>query len=183
MGIGSGIVGHCAVAFLGLGWLVREIPGFTIGLTIAGALLLTWIGLSALRAPWATPRQPGDATDILSTNATRPTSPDRHARTADLARDYRNGLLTNLLNGKALLFFVTLGMATLARHPPTWVVASLFSWLPLMTAAWFCGIAWIFGHPRLQRRLVRAAPWLDKAMGVILLLLAVWLASSLVVRA
>jgi threonine/homoserine/homoserine lactone efflux protein len=156
-GIGSGIVVHVAYGLFGLAWLTQRHPQLLDALGYAGAFVLAWIGVGALRA-----RPQTESGEALPP-----------ARPGDRARFFGIGLLTNVLNPKALLFFVALFAAVLTAPTSGFVKLVLGVWLPLATFAWFALVATLLGRPAARRRLRRAAHWIDRAMGVVLVGLAV----------
>ena len=80
---------HVALAGLGLAALLRTAPALFEVIRIGGAAYLIWLGISILRAPSLVPE------------GTDGTLADRRRSDYTTAR---RGLLTNLLNPKALLF-------------------------------------------------------------------------------
>jgi RhtB (resistance to homoserine/threonine) family protein len=154
LGIACGIVFHVGYALFGLGWLLQQWPLLLELLRYAGAAFLLWMGLNALRA------QPAALTDAT-------------ADTAPVARkDFRIGLATNLLNPKATLFFVALCSALLAAQTPLILKVGLAVWIVVTTAAWFSLVAVTLGHAGVRRRLLAHAHWIDRAVGVVLIGLA-----------
>lgn len=163
LGIASGIAFHVAYGLFGLGWAIERLPSLLTVLRAVGALLLLWIGWGAVRAR---PAGPAIATTLDARPAAR--------------RDYAIGLLTNVLNVKAMLFFVALCSAVITGTTPAWLKLALGGWMIVATGAWFCFIAWTLGHPALRERLRRNAHRLDQAMGAILLALGVTMLLSLI---
>lgn len=156
LGIGSGISFHVAYGLFGLNWLTQRWPAALDVLGWLGALFLSWIGLQALRA------QPGGAQD----SAVAP------AQAHGAGRYFLIGLLTNVLNPKAVLFFVALFSAVVTGPVPLTLKWLLGLWLPLATFAWFALVATLLSDRRLREPL-RAHAWLiDRAMGAVLLVLA-----------
>ena len=154
-GIATGIVFHLAYALFGLGWLLQQLPWLLEVLRYAGAGFLIWIGSRALRArPAATPAAAESATA---------TAADRH--------DFGVGLLTNLLNPKATLFFVALCSALLTTPTPLGLKAALAAWIVLSTGTWFSLVALALSQRQARERLARHAHRIDRAMGAILVLL------------
>lgn len=86
LGLGLARSIHVALAALGLAALLRAAPVAFEILRIAGAAYLVWLGVAILRNPSAAPT-PAGRTNVGSRRAA-----------------LRRGLLTNLLNPKALLF-------------------------------------------------------------------------------
>lgn len=164
LGIGSGIVFHVGWGMFGLGWAVQRFPALLDTLRYGGAAFLFWMGVQALRSRPAAVTATGDRTE-------RPPG-------ASLARAYLTGLATNLLNAKALLFFVALCSSVITAGASSALRLALGMWLVLATVAWFSLVASTVGHPGLRNRLVEHAHRIDQAMGLLLIALALGVAFS-----
>ncbi|MBA4286620.1 MAG: lysine transporter LysE [Xanthomonadaceae bacterium] len=156
LGIAGGISFHVAYGMFGLAFAIERFPALLMVLRVIGAALLLWIGWGAIRA------QP-----LADPVAAMPASDGQRAA----AGDFTIGLATNLLNVKAMLFFVALCSAVITGATSTAVKLGLGAWMIVTTGLWFGVVAWTLGHPRIRSRLVRSAHWIDRAMGAILLLL------------
>ena len=157
LGIACGISFHVAYGMFGLGWAIARFPVLLQVLQVIGAALLLWIGWGAIRAqPLADPASgtPGDR--------------QRAAR-----GDFSIGLATNLLNVKAMLFFVALCSAVITGSTSTALKLGLGSWMIVTTGLWFSFVAWTLGHPAVRRRLVGIAHWIDRVMGALLIALGI----------
>lgn len=157
LGIASGISFHVAYGMFGLGWAIERFPVLLQVLQVIGAALLLWIGWGAIRAqPLADPASaaPGDR--------------QRAAR-----GDFSIGLATNLLNVKAMLFFVALCSAVITGSTSTALKLGLGSWMIVTTGLWFSFVAWTLGHPAVRRRLLGIAHWIDRVMGALLIALGI----------
>lgn len=163
VGIGSGILVHVGWGMFGLGWAVERVPSLLEVLRYGGAALLLWIGFKALRS------QP------LSTS--EGTGASAHPEATPM-RAWTLGLATNLLNAKAMLFFVALCSSVIAAGATPLLRATLGLWMVFATAGWFAFVAWTVGHPAIRRRLLAHAHRIDRVMGVILIALAIWVASG-----
>lgn len=157
LGIGSGITVHVAWAMFGMGWVIERVPAFLELLRWAGAAFLLYMGWNAMRA------QPAGA-DATGAGQAEPGRWTHH---------FGIGVLTNLLNPKALLFFMALCAAVITESTPVWLRVSLGAWMVVSTASWFCFVAVTLGHPRVRQRLLGAAHWIDRGMGAVLIALAV----------
>jgi threonine/homoserine/homoserine lactone efflux protein len=153
LGIATGICIHVAYALFGLSWAIHEIPSLLTVLRWSGGALLLWIGWNALRA------QPS-----VASSATVPA-------TRAAARDFGVGFATNVLNVKAMLFFVALCSVVVTGATPATLKLALGAWMVVATGLWFCFVAWTLGHPRIRERLFAFGYWIDRIMGAILLLL------------
>lgn len=161
LGIGSGILAHVGWGMFGLGWAVERVPALFDVLRYGGAAVLLWIGLKALRAQ---PLAAGEAGGIEA------------ARGPAALQAWALGLATNLLNAKALLFFIALCSSVIAAGATPLLRGLLGLWMVLATVAYFAFVAWTVGHPAVRRRLLAHAHRIDRAMGVILIALAAWVA-------
>ncbi|WP_417545330.1 LysE family transporter [Marinobacter sp.] len=154
-GIGAGILVHVSYSLLGIGLIIQQsILLFTI-LKITGALYLTWIAVQCLRA-----RAAGVYVDT---------------KTGTLQSGFaalRLGFLTNALNPKATLFFVSLFSVVISPGTPVAIQAGYGAYMALATGLWFTLVAVFFTLPAVRRGFNRFGHWLDRLMGGALLLLA-----------
>ena len=154
-GIGSGIFFHVGYGLFGLTWLTTRWPQALGVLAATGALFLLYLGVQALRS-----RPLPETTEELPA-----------ARPGDRAKFFGIGLLTNLLNAKAVLYFVALFTAVVTGATSTLMKTVLGLWIPLLTFGWFAFVALMLGNAAARRRLRHVAHWIDRAMGVVLLAL------------
>lgn len=163
LGIACGISFHVAYGMFGLGWAIERFPALLAVLQAVGGGLLLWIGWGALRAqPLA---DPGAAAALDGKRAA--------------AGDFAIGLATNLLNVKAMLFFVALCSAVITGTTTAAVKLALSGWMIVTTGAWFSAVAWTLGHAEVRRRLLGSAHWIDRVMGVLLIGLAIGMLAGL----
>jgi threonine/homoserine/homoserine lactone efflux protein len=154
LGIASGLSFHLAWALFGLGWVIERVPVLLEVLRYGGAAFLLYMGVNALRA------RPQPLNENV---ADIPLQPAR--------RSYAIGVATNLLNPKAMLFFLALCSALVTTATPVALRLVLGVWILGTTAAWFSLTAWSLGHPAVRRKLMGNAHWLDRGMGVLLIAL------------
>jgi threonine/homoserine/homoserine lactone efflux protein len=159
---GSGI--QAAAATAGLSALLAASEPAFAALKMAGAVYLVWLGAQTL---WRARRPEPDATGPRSAGTATPSR----------WRSYRSGLLTNLLNPKIIVFYVTFlpqfvdpGPGAVAR---TGLLAALFV---VMASAWL--LAYVVLLQRLRRVLSRdvVRRRLERVTGVVLVGLGVRLA-------
>ncbi len=155
LGVGLGILVHVSYSLLGIGLIIQQSVWLFNVLKVVGALYLSWIALQCLRA-----RAGGVHVE---------TGPGpRQSRLAAL----RLGFLTNALNPKATLFFVSLFSVVISPGTPIALQAGYGIYMAMATTLWFALVAVFFTLPRVRRGFNRFGHWLDRLMGGVLLLLA-----------
>ena len=88
------------------------------------------------------------------------------------------GFVTNGLNPKATLFFLSLFTLVISPQTPLLVQAGYGLYLALATAVWFCAVALLFSQARVRRGFVRLGHWFDRLMGAVLVGLGIKVAFS-----
>ena len=162
LGVGSGILLHVGYCLLGIGLIVSQsIVLFNLLKWLAAAYLI-YIGIRALQARPADP-----ASAELAPLAAR--SP----RAA-----FVRGFVTNGLNPKVTLFFLSLFTLVISPQTPLLVQAGYGLYLALATALWFCAVALLFSQARVRRGFVRLGHWFDRLMGAVLVGLGIKVAFS-----
>ncbi|GGD11485.1 LysE family transporter [Halopseudomonas salina] len=159
LGVGCGITLHVAYSLLGIGLVISQSLWLFNLMKLLAAGYLIYIGVRALGA-----RRMG--TDPAALN-TAPMS-DRRA--------FTNGFITNGLNPKATLFFLSLFTVVISPGTPVAVQAGYGVYLAIATAAWFCMVAVLFSQARVRRTFVRLGHWFDRIMGAVLVGLGLHLA-------
>ncbi|OSR69870.1 Threonine efflux protein [Pseudomonas syringae pv. actinidiae] len=171
LGVGSAIFVHVGYSLLGIGIIVSQSIVLFNALKWAAAAyllyigikaLLLYIGIKALRA------KPAAATDDAAIKAV---AGERSPRSA-----YISGFVTNGLNPKATLFFLSLFTVVINPHTPLLVQGGYGVYLAVATAAWFCLVARLFSQARVRAGFARMGHWFDRAMGGVLVALGTKLA-------
>lgn len=162
LGVGSAILVHVGYALLGLGLLLRGSEFWFAVVKYAGAGYLAWVGWQALRARPA-PETPGGG------SAASVAPPAQRSA-------FVTGFLTNVLNPKATLFFMSLYALVVSPQTPKSVQAAYGVWMAVATAAWFSLVAVLFTHAAVRRRFLRYGHWIERLLGVVLLGFAAMLA-------
>lgn len=160
LGVGSGILIHVTYSLLGIGLIVSQsIVLFNVLKWLAAAYLL-YIGIKALRA------RPMDATAIEGGTTL--------ARSALAA--FSTGFITNGLNPKATLFFLSLFAVVIDPHTPLPIQLGYGAYLTGATALWFCLVALLFSQQRVRAGFARMGHWFDRLTGAVLVGLGIKLA-------
>ena len=82
------------------------------------------------------------------------------------------GLLTNIFNPKATLFFVAIFASLIDPATPKAVQAAYGAWMSASTMAWFAVVAAVFTREDVRRAFLRCGHWIDWAIGVVFIGLA-----------
>ena len=161
VGVGTGIFVHVAYSLLGIGLIVSQSIVLFNALKRLAAAYLFYIGIKALRARPA----PAGALDASADGLVR------SARSA-----FMTGFVTNGLNPKATLFFLSLFTVVINPHTPLTVQAGYGVYLALATGLWFCLVALLFSQARVRSGFARMGHWFDRMMGAVLVGLGIKLA-------
>ena len=160
LGVGSGILIHVGYSLLGIGLIVSQSILLFNALKWLAAAYLLYIGIRALRA------RPMDAAAMASQKTvTRPA----------LAA-FSTGFITNGLNPKATLFFLSLFAVVIDPHTPLPIQLGYGAYLAGATALWFCLVARLFSQPRVRAGFARMGHWFDRLTGAVLVGLGIKLA-------
>ncbi|MHA6638606.1 LysE family transporter [Stutzerimonas frequens] len=163
LGVGCGIFVHVAYSLLGIGLIVSQsIVLFNLFKWLAAAYLV-YLGWRALRA------RPMSLEPVDTANAAV-------ARTA--WRTFVIGFVTNGLNPKATLFFLSLFTVVISPDTPLLVQAGYGVYLAGATALWFLLVAWLFSRGRVRAGFARMGHWFDRLTGAVLIGLGARLALS-----
>ena len=160
-GVGTAIFVHVGYSLLGIGIIVSQSIVLFNALKWLAAAYLLYIGIKALRA------KPADPAALA---ANLPVG-ERTARGAFTA-----GFVTNGLNPKATLFFLSLFTVVINPHTPLSIQAGYGVYLAVATGLWFCMVAMLFSHQRVRTGFARMGHWFDRTMGAVLVALGVKLA-------
>ena len=160
-GVGMAIFLHVGYSLLGIGLIVSQSIVLFNALKWLAAAYLLYIGFKALRAG---PTAPGSDTVQASTV-------ERTPRAAFVA-----GFMTNGLNPKATLFFLSLFTVVINPHTPLLIQAGYGAYLAVATGLWFCLVALLFSHARVRSGFARMGHWFDRGMGAVLVALGIKIA-------
>lgn len=158
LGLGVGIACHTLLSLTGISLLIQQHPYAPMMLKTLGGGYLVYLGVKILwslkSTPTHTAEQPSSPIKVLS---------PRHG--------FQRGLTANLLNPKAMLFFMGL-MSSLAPPNLNWTeIAAITIALGITGALWFVVVSSVFGHPKAQQKLLRWQKPLDAICAAALILM------------
>ncbi len=157
VGLAVGILVHVAYILLGLGILISKTLWLFHLLKYLGAGYLIYIGIKGLRAK-------KNALDYGDT---------RNRKDITSLAALRAGFLTNALNVKCMLFFLSILSAFLTPHEPGIIIFIYGVIIFLTTLIWFFIVAICFSHKRLRLFFSNLGHWIERVTGGLLMLLGI----------
>ena len=162
-GVGCGVLVHVAYCILGVALLLSRSPTLFGVMKLVAAAYLFYLGVQSIKSSLLEPGF-GDRTAVRVS--------------LEPGRAFMLGFLTNGLNPKATLFFLALFTVVIAPDTPTFMQVIYGFYLALATFVWFALLSNVLGQRRVREFLLRAGVWFERAMGLVLIGLAVQIAVS-----
>lgn len=161
LGVGAAILLHVTYCVLGVAVLLTQSPMLFTLVRLLAAVYLLYLGGTAILASFDSSEDKGTLSSAVSVNP---------------LQAFYLGFLTNGLNPKATLFFLSLFTVVISPTTPIWVQASYGVYLAFATFVWFASLSLLLGREKFKRSLLKLGVWFERIMGVILVLLAVQIA-------
>lgn len=160
VGISTGLYIHVAYTLLGIGIVIAQsIVAFTI-LKIIGAGYLIYIGIKCIKA------RPDFHLD--TPNATGAEQP--------ILKSFKTGFLTNALNPKVTLTFLSLFSVVVSPTTPLSIQALYGVWMSLSSLMWFTFLTYIFANPTVRQGFKKFGHWIERTTGAAMITIGVQLA-------
>ena len=128
VGIGLGVFLHCLFAIIGLDFLYQKIPSLYTIIGTVGAGYLIYLGVSGI---FADP----EIKDLAA----------KETQTLNLWQSFTGGLMVNIFNVKAFIFFVSL-FSGVAFSTSLFFQLSISVYFFLATATWFIILSFILNR-------------------------------------
>ncbi|MEZ8320012.1 LysE family translocator [Vibrio splendidus] len=164
LGLSCGILLHSLLSLTGISYLVHQQPTLFAIIQLAGGSYLLYLGYGALKATWQIIQNHDDDADIVNSNDLILTN-KRQA--------FSKGFATNILNPKALVFFISLMSslvpADISLSGKGFALIILFG----LSLFWFSLLAWMLSTKALQKKLSEATVYVDGLCGVVFSLIGV----------
>lgn len=171
-GIGTGILVHVIYSLVGIGIIIAKTPSLLSALKYIAAAYFLYIAWHGLRA------KPPQTSQINDQDSESAVISDSSIKAPSNFKAFTTGFLINALNVKATLFFVSLFSMVIAVDTPIQVKAFYGIYMAIATGIWFSFLSMVLSHPRIRNRIISKGYWLDRIMGLVLLILAVELVIS-----
>jgi len=154
LGIGVGILFHSLLAITGLVLLITSNELFSIILKTVGSLYLLYLGINS----------------ILGSNKGKNVGVDEN-ESLEKFNGFFTGLITNITNVKAILFFITVFSVIIDSGNNLYLV--LYGvYMALATFLWFTFISYVFTSHVFKEKFSSFLGTFEKVIGFILILLS-----------
>lgn len=153
LGITAGVMVWAGVALLGLHLILEKMAWLHNIIMVGGGLYLCWMGYQMLRGALKKAPQIGEAPVEVAL--------------AKGGRSFLKGLLTNLANPKAIIYFGSVFSLFVGDNVGSAERTMLFVMIAAETFAWFTLVASLFALPRIRRGYQRLAKWVDGVAGAL----------------
>ncbi|WP_263753540.1 threonine export protein RhtC [Kosakonia cowanii] len=152
LGITAGVMVWAAVALLGLNLILAKMAWLHSIIMVGGGLYLCWMGFQMLRGALKKETASSDAPQV---------------ELAAGGRSFVKGLLTNLANPKAIIYFGSVFSLFVGDSVGANARWGIFVLIVVETFAWFTLVASVFALPRVRRGYQRMAKWIDGVAGAL----------------
>ena len=159
IGVGVAILIHVAYSLLGIGILIKTTPMLFQMFSYAAAAYLLYLGWGAIRSP---------APASLEQGVGR-----KETQTISDKKAFVVGFLTNGLNPKATLFFLSVFAVAVSPDTPNMIKLGYGLYLAIATGIWFCVLSMFLSSKKVSQFIGQKGYWFDRVMGVVLILLAI----------
>ncbi|SNY78178.1 threonine export protein RhtC [Enterobacter sp. CC120223-11] len=152
LGITAGVMVWAGVALLGLHLILEKMAWLHNIIMVGGGLYLCWMGYQMLRGALKKSEAPVEAPEV---------------ELAQGGKSFLKGLLTNLANPKAIIYFgsvFSLFVGDDIGGAERW---GIFLLIIVETFAWFTVVASLFAMPAMRRGYQRMAKWIDGVAGTL----------------
>ena len=151
-GIALGSFLWALLVLLGVGLLLQQAGWLYAFLRLLGGLYLIYLGICLWRGAARPLALPGAGAAVPGS----------------LLRALRLGLLTQLVNPKAAVFFGSIFLTFLPPGLPLWVTLVVLANIFAVEFLWYLAVALMFSTGRVRRAYTGAKLWIDRAAGACL---------------
>lgn len=156
LGLAVAITLHTLLSLTGVSLLIKSSTTIYLAVQLVGASYLAWMGLGAIRSAITHWRNK----TVLATKG-------KICNTLTIRQGFIQGLSTNLLNPKAMVFFITLFSTLISPtvNIETKVAVTLLMFI--LSLIWFSLIALVLSKPIIQQKMQRATPVINLITGLL----------------
>jgi len=154
LGIGTGIIVHILFCVFGLGIIISKSDIIFNLIIIVGALYIIYMGFQSVLIK----------ASLIPIDYT--VNEKYNSYTA-----FGKGFLTNVLNPKATLFFLSIYTIIINNNPPIYIQLAYGLWMAIATATWFCFLSIVLTNHHIAKRIEFVGSKIQKIMGIVLLII------------
>ncbi|MCG7491680.1 LysE family translocator [Vibrio sp. Of14-4] len=156
LGLSFGILLHSILSLTGISYLVHQQPQLFAGLQLVGGSYLAYLGYCALKGCW-------QAKNNLESQSKQESS----TLLSNKRQAFSRGLSTNILNPKALVFFISLMSSLVPADMSLTGKGLALGILWGLSFVWFSLLAWALSTKRMQGKIKAMAFYIDGLCGLI----------------
>jgi len=158
-GIGTALAVHITYTILGLGLIISKSLLLFNLVKWAGVIYLVYIGIKALRA---------QATTLVVASIDA-----GEKRAQSLRKAFFLGFTVNMLNPKAVLFFLSIFSSFVAATTPAHIKSFYGAAIVMCTIGWFVFVSYCLTTAVARRFYTRASKWIDRISGAVFVALGI----------
>ena len=162
LGIGIGILMHITLCIFGLGMIIKESDLLFKVIQIIGSLYLAYLGVIS----------------IISKDSSN-NSNYKNELLFNAFQSFKLGFLTNILNPKATLFFLSLYTMIIANNTPFQFQILFGLWMSFATGLWFAFLSLILTNKSILAKIEFMSTKIQRMTGVILIIFSIKLLFSI----
>ena len=157
LGIGLGIGVHIIYSVAGIAYLLQQNPNLFQLVKYAGMTYIIYIGIKT----------------FMSKQIKIKLQNQQNNKQISYFEAIKTGFITNVLNPKASLFFLSLFSLLIPPDTPAWVLSGISFMLITVTFLWFSLVSVIFTNPMIVKSYEKYESYIVKFFGVILIILGI----------
>lgn len=154
-GIAIGIIFHVGLSLTGLSILLQSQPDLFWYLKLLASIYIGYLGVNSLITK--------DSNNLKGNS---------FYQAENELKSITTGFLTNILNPKALIFFVTVFTLVINKDTGLAFKALLGIYMSVATFIWFAFVSILLTNKKATSRFKKTIPWIEKITGILLLLIA-----------
>lgn len=158
LGVASGLGFHITYSLLGVGVFITQIPTLFLIFKIAAFGFLVFLGVNGLLA-----KQYSQKSQVF----------DRNHKPLSRKASFMIGLLTNILNPKVMLLFISLFIMVISPNTPMEILILYGVLMTLVSLIFHCSLSFIFSTNRVVNTFYQYAHWIDRIFGALLITIAI----------
>ena len=156
IGIATGILIHIFYIILGFR-LLSDNEIILYGIRLCATFYLFYLGCVSI---------------FSSSKINKDNNADNFSKSNSIFNAFKEGFITNVLNVKAILFFISL-YASIDSATPIIIMAIYGLWMSIVTCLWFVFLSYSFTNKFIKKYTSQYYFYINKFMGIILIYIAI----------